>query len=572
MTLRRVLGGLALLLLVAFLGLYAYLPHHLPALTPNNREPGWDAGAVVHLLPTVSHERILLKASFARPLVGPRLWLGARTVPGVRTDTAGEFWSFDVPGLAPATTYELSLLDATGRPLCDPWPLKTFPAPDVHPERLRLLVFTGAGGHDAHIEWFGSGPLPLTTRTRLLRRALSFAPDALISSGDQIYFDLVHDASAKVMGGSRRSRAYLGGDFDRAQPVLGTENERLLKRAVDPQIAYLFGTACRSLPSFFLLDDHDYFENDFAAAEDRYRWLLLLAGWRSPRIAAGESFPADDFMLDLGRSAQKLYLPEFLPDEHRPVDLPGSGAPDRAPGTSECYGTLRYGRLLEGLLYESRRFLTLDGDDAVFLPRTAEGWLLDRMAHSDADHVLNIPAVVFGFSAGKWLEWYPDLRAGDGALTTARPKYRWQPGWLAQHDRLVRAASAMPGGRVPLFLCGDLHSQAVARITQTRGADLTANPVITAVSGSLGTGPRGWPSGFRGTVARPPGDLDVEELLPPVEKNGFVLVDLTPTTITLRFWAWRPPQPVAAIDTLEPYRTLVLERPGLDENQAIPDE
>ena len=96
-------------------------------------------------------------------------------------------------------------------------------------------------------------------------------------------------------------------------------------------------------------------------------------------------------MLDLGRTAQKLYMPEFLPDQNRPMTLPATGAPDRAPGVSECYGTLRYGRLLEGLLYEGRRFLTLDGDDAVVLPLAAERWLVDRMRRSTADHVLNLP-------------------------------------------------------------------------------------------------------------------------------------------------------------------------------------
>ncbi len=74
-------------------------------------------------------------------------------------------------------------------------------------------------------------------------------------------------------------------------------------------------------------------------------------------------------MLDLGRAVQKLYLPEFLPDPGRPLSLPGTGEKDRAPGVSECYGTLRYGKLLEALLYESRRFTTLTGADAVMIGR-----------------------------------------------------------------------------------------------------------------------------------------------------------------------------------------------------------
>lgn len=65
---------------------------------------------------------------------------------------------------------------------------------------MRVLIYTGLGGHDIHIEWFGTGPLPLGTRIRLLNKALSLKPDVLISSGDQIYYDLRYDKSAKVMG------------------------------------------------------------------------------------------------------------------------------------------------------------------------------------------------------------------------------------------------------------------------------------------------------------------------------------------------------------------------------------
>src|SRR5215510_2283844 len=65
----------------------------------------WDGGQVMHLLPTVSHERILIKASFRQALgAAPLLKIGSqRRVQGRMSDTRGEFWQFDAPGLQPAT-------------------------------------------------------------------------------------------------------------------------------------------------------------------------------------------------------------------------------------------------------------------------------------------------------------------------------------------------------------------------------------------------------------------------------------------------------------------------------------
>ncbi len=550
-TLAALIGGLKLYFVYAGLD-----------IRPNPGEPGWTSRYLVHLLPAVSHNRFLIKASFHRPLTQPPfLEVDDRVFPGKRTDTHGFFWFFDAPGLEPNRKYELVVKDSSGQSLCDPWTLGTFPAPEDRPERLRLLIFTGAGGHDAHIEWFGTGPLPLPTRIRLLKRALSLKPDALISSGDQIYYDLRYDKSARVMGDSARSIAYAG-RFDPSLPVLGTPNEEVLKKAVGPQIAFLYGTLCRATPTFFLLDDHDYFENAIAAGKDGFDIRLLLLGWRSPFYKGGVSFPPDPFMLDLARAAQKLYLPEFLPDENRPMDLPGSNASDRPAGVSECYGTLRFGRLFEGLLYESRRYVTLTGKDAVFTHKKAEDWLIARMAAEQTTHLVNIPAMVFGWSTGKWMEWYPDVYDKAGDLTTVLSKYQWQEGWFEQHNRVLKAASSMRRS-VPLFICGDLHSQAWGKILKSRDLDLRANPVISVVSGSLGTGPRGFPSGFRGLTARPPTDLTVQEGLSSVEKNGFVIVDFTPGKVVIQFYAWKPPEPLEAIDTLQPYQTLELKVPGV---------
>src|ERR687888_234130 len=73
---------------------------------------GWDSGQLAHLLPTASHERLLIKASFVRPLSdAPVLTIASRQrhrIRGQMTDTRGEFWMFDAPDLAPAN-YRLSL-------------------------------------------------------------------------------------------------------------------------------------------------------------------------------------------------------------------------------------------------------------------------------------------------------------------------------------------------------------------------------------------------------------------------------------------------------------------------------
>ena len=502
----------------------------------------WDAGAVTHLLPTVSHNRILLKASFDHPLSSPPvLRAGGKLHAGQRTDTRGQFWAFEATALEPSRPYELQLT-AGGKRLSDPWTLKTFPAPSDQPKRLRLLIYSCAGGHDALKQpdgrsWF----LPAAVRARLLDRGLSFAPDALIANGDHVYWDLLAPRASLTLGASPAAIAYAG-RFDRSLPVMGSPNETAFHRATGPQILPLYGTRCRSTPVFFLQDDHDYFDND--EADDRI-----------------VTFPPDHFMLQLARATQRLYYPEFLPDAERPLGLPGSSAADRPAGVSECFGSLRYGRLAEVLLYDIRRTQTLTGPSAVFVAPVVEDWLKARMAAPGVEHVVNVPSNPPGWSAGKWGEWYADLLEPGGKLGVSKPKPYWQSGWRAQHDRLLQAASAMRS-RIPLFISGDLHSLAEERIFRTGPIDLRANPVVAVLPGPLGTSDMGWPSAFRGVKAMPPVGLEVEQGLAPIEENGFTLADFTPDAVTLCFFRWNAKQPVAAIDTLEPFRVTTLKRPG----------
>lgn len=498
----------------------------------------WNAGSLRHLLPTVSHDQILIKASFDHPLkFAPILKIDGKDIRGSMSDTHGEMWRFHATGLRPGRRYQLALTEARerdGSMLCEPWHLGTFPAPDDRPERVRILLFTCAGGHEEF------GFLPTTLRSRLFRRALSFAPDAAIANGDHVYWDLRAPRTARGIAESPLGLS-IAGRPNRAIPVLGTDNERFLKATASPQIVPVYGTDFRSTPMFFIQDDHDYYDNDEATDD-----IVL--------------FPPDHFMMQMARSTQRLYYPEFLPDPNRPSGLPGASEDGLPLPVSESFGTLRYGRLLEMLLYTVRRTMTMAGPSAVFLEPTVEGWLRARMASTEVDHVINVPSNPPGWTAGKWGEWYPDILERSGQLTIDRPKPYWQTGWVKQHDRLLTSISSMRG-RIPLVISGDLHASAIGRITRTGEQDLSANPVIAVLSGTIGTGDHGWPSHSRGVGAQPSLHIHMEELVKPVEQHGFTLADFTQKTITLHMFKWdKKSQPIEAIDTLEPFYSVELPR------------
>ena len=84
----------------------------------------------------------------------------------------------------------------------------------------------------------------------------------------------------------------------------------------------------------------------------------------------------------------------------------------------------------------------------------------------DVEHLVHAPSLPPGWSSGKWCDWYPDLLGKDGELTTLDSKPYWQPGWLAQHDRIMTALSAMKA-RAPLMVGGDLHAIAAGQIRRS---------------------------------------------------------------------------------------------------------
>ena len=509
---------------------------------PFVEDTDWSAGEVVHLLPTASHDRIRLKASLRSAIAEPPLLrVDEFTVPGRQTDSTGSFFVFDAAGLDPDRSYRLQLTTAAAEPLCDPWPLRTFPAPSARPDRFRLLSYTCAGGSDLFRHpWQGPIFVPVQIRRRLLARALSFHPDAAIANGDHVYWD-IRSRAGVVMGRSLQAW-WDAGYFARQQPILGNGNEEVLKSAFGPQIADLYGTLFRSLPVFFVQDDHDYSENDEASDELR-------------------TFPPGPFMIDLARATQRLYYPEFLPGP----DLPsGFVTADRV---SENFGTLRYGRLFEGLIYDCRRFLRNDADPATghrgasFVPPQIEAWLGARTARGDSLHLAHVPSTPILWSAGKGGEWYPDVQDG-GGLSLDFDKPYWPRGWQTQHDRLLRAASARRD-RIPLFVSGDLHATGAGQILRSGELDLSANPVVSVLSGTPGTAGPGWPSRFRGTRPRPSLTLDAEEWLEPLEENGFTLLDFGAQGVRLSFFRWRPRDGIDAIDHLTPFLVREIPRPSV---------
>ena len=126
---------------------------------------------------------------------------------------------------------------------------------------------------------------------------------------------------------------------------------------------------------------------------------------------------------------------------------------------------------------------TLDGSSATYLDPEVERWLLGRSPSPDVTHVVHAPSNPMGWSAGKWMEWSPDVLNSEGKLTAKVAKPYWQSGWMSQHDRLVSAMTGMKG-RIPLTISGDLHAVGIGKILRSSSLDLEKNPLTTSPLGS----------------------------------------------------------------------------------------
>ena len=527
----------------------------LASVPPGFSSQSWKAGPVKHLIPSVNHSQISLKIVASEKLNEPILLIDGKKVKGRSTDSTGTGFAFDAKYLRPNVRYELTLMDGDIR-LTDSWPLSTMPDPESRPDQLRLLVFTCAGGHPLMSEGEESFFLPQTTRRRLLQRGLSFNPDAMIAIGDHIYWD-----QRTWLESSRASTQRFSSDLynavgmlDREASPYGGTNEEILKIVAGEQITPLYGTELRSTPSYFINDDHDYFEND--EATDRYVTL-----------------PPESYQKQFFSFVRDHYLPDFLPTQNTPSLLSGT----KSDGHNRHFGALRWGLLCETLMYDCAGFLSLKGKTAGLIPSEVERWLIHRTIDQKISQLMHVPSHPFGWSAGKWREWYPDVAdtgqsgtqtakmGADGEqfkLTTDKPKFMWQRGWWDQHQRLLSAMAAQ-AKRPGIILSGDLHATGHSQIVRSGKVDLRSNPVNSIITGPLGTG-SAWPSRARGTPPMVASDLKLANPAPVSERNGFTLLDVTEESVRVRLFAWRRElDMLEAIDTLDPYHDVEIRRDGL---------
>jgi len=517
----------------------------------------WDSGDVRHILPTASDTEFLIKVSFQSSIDAASLQVSDRTIPGERTDTEGRYWRFRARDLFPGRSYQLQLF-AGRRALCDPWPLTTMPARDSLPERLRILSYTCAGGpEDAKSVGGVEAFRPLAIRQKLIDRGLSFDPDIVIANGDHIYWDQrawLEHPHPEIRRLTKEIYDEFG-HFNRNQLIFGTANEFLIKRIGEQQIAELYGTRLRSTPAYFVNDDHDYFENDDAFEEY-------------------VAFPPDAFQVRAARAIQRLFYPEFLPEPTRSTAIAGASAPDNGPGVSECFGTIRAGRLFEAVLFDCGRFLTLKGPAAGLIPPDAEAWVMARTKAEETLHFMHVPSHPMGWTAGKWREWYPDVVARHGAdgvvvsthdgakggvLTTDVEKFLWQEGWFLQHQRLAQGLSGQEK-RIAITLSGDLHAIGHGSIMRSGDLDLSNNPIHSILSGPVSTSAAGWPTFARGAAPAAPQGMVLEQEAPPVERNGFTLLDVEPEKITVTQFSWREPEPINAPEDIKPTSSFEISR------------
>ena len=110
--------------------------------------------------------------------------------------------------------------------------------PAATPERERILFFTCAGGPGGTYEGIGQREefLPTSIRNRLLRRALSFQPDAAVANGDHIYSDL-HYWQGETAG--QLTEAGRIANFDHSASALGGSNEAAIKAAAGPNAVFV---------------------------------------------------------------------------------------------------------------------------------------------------------------------------------------------------------------------------------------------------------------------------------------------------------------------------------------------
>ena len=468
---------------------------------------------VNHILASASHEKLAISVSLSKKTTKLQLMLDNKVIiKGIQKDRIGTNWQFISDKLSSDHSYKLQLI-SEGDPIYKPWNLKTFPSPDAKVESVSIMAFTCAGGPEGFKisgkEFFK----PLKFRQKVFAEGLSKNPDFAISIGDHIYWDLRGENAPQVGRKNKLIKFFLGsyiglvyGSFNRSEKASSSKNEKVLKNIGNDQIASLYGTRFKSTPIFFIPDDHDYFEND--DAEEKL-----------------VTFPADDFSKDAFKQMADLFYPPLL-------DTP-VGQPKRK------IGRIRYGNAFEGLIADCAGDMTLGDKKALLISKKNEEWLLSRINQSKAKTLAFIPSHPFGYTAGKWREWYPDVVAEEGAsgtvinellsgnkgsLTTEVNKYLWQEGWFFQHQRLIKAISERKGSR--FVFSGDIHAIGAVSIIKSGKLKLK-NKLKSFLVGSVGSSSAGWPSFARGITAESPENLECESIYEVKEENGFTFFNIS---------------------------------------------
>ena len=468
---------------------------------------------VNHILASATHEKLAISVSLSKKTTKLELMLDNKVIiKGIQKDRIGTNWQFISDKLLSDHSYKLQLI-SEGDLIYKPWNLKTFPGPDTKVENVSVMAFTCAGGPEGFKisgkEFFK----PLKFRQKVFAEGLSLNPDFAISIGDHIYWDLRGENAPQVGRKNKLIKFFLGsyiglvyGSFNRSEEASSSKNEKVLKNIGNDQIASLYGTRFKSTPIFFIPDDHDYFEND--DAEEKL-----------------VTFPADDFSKDAFKQMADLFYPPLL-------DTP-DGQPKRK------IGRIRYGNAFEGLIADCAGDMTLGDKKALLISKKNEEWLLSRIDQSKAKTLAFIPSHPFGYTAGKWREWYPDVVAEEGAsgtvinellsgnkgsLTTEVNKYLWQEGWFFQHQRLIKAISERKGSR--FVFSGDIHAIGAVSIIKSGKLKLK-NKLKSFLVGSVGSSSAGWPSFARGITAESPESLACESIYEVKEENGFTFFNIS---------------------------------------------
>ncbi|MFL2692170.1 MAG: twin-arginine translocation signal domain-containing protein [Gammaproteobacteria bacterium] len=462
---------------------------------------------VKHILSSASHERLGISLSLSESTSKLELILDQKSlIKGKKIDQEGKHWQFISNKLVSDRSYQLQLL-SEDEPIYKTWKIKTFPDPEAETQMVSIMSFTCPGGGDAFRASGREFFKPFSFRQNIFKEGLAKNPDFAISIGDHVYWDLRGESSPPVGRNSKLIKFFLGGylrlrygAFNRLESADSETNESVLKKIGNEQIASLYGTRFKSTPIFFIPDDHDYFENDDAEEEI-------------------VTFPADKFSKGAFKKMADLFYPPLL------------DTPDGKPGRS--IGRIRYGNAFEGLIADCAGNMTLGNKDAVLISKQDEEWLLSRIEKSKAKHLAFIPSHPFGYTAGKWREWYPDVVAEEGAsgtvvnellsgrkgsLTTKANKYLWQEGWFLQHQRLIKSISERKTSR--FIFSGDIHAIAAASIIKSGEIELE-NRVKTFLVGPVSSSTGTWPSFARGITAENPDDLVCESIYSIKEENGF---------------------------------------------------